>query len=213
MATDTSTGTEPRKRQNLDYRYRDHEGALQESFTEDSRSVHVTVLASGESVELSINDVITDAAVVQRLADDFPMAIMGFLFGAKTTVGNAVTSVKNGDAGDMLRALETRRNTIVEDKEWRGDAGGGPRTGHIIEAVSNIIRAQTGKELNQTGKDALKAEIKTKGSKPFTDDPTIAAELAAMEHRRAQEKLEAKRRQAAEAGTSGLMGSILQGLQ
>lgn len=204
--TSTTTGTKSR---NLRYTYRDADGVEQESFTRSSRSVITTIIASGEKVETSISDLVEDASVAQALAEDAPMAIMAMLFGLKTTIGNAVTAVKNGDADDMLAALATRRATIVEDKEWREGGATGPRTGHIVEAVAAILTQQTGKPLSEAGLALLKEEVK-KSPKSFTDDPTIAAEIAAANMRRAQEQLAKK--QAAAANAAG-KGSILDGLK
>ena len=213
MTDATAAGTEGSKRAKLDYKYRDHAGVLQDSFTKDSRSVHITVLGNGESVETHINEIITDQEVLDRLTDaehGYPMAIMAFLFGIKTTTGNSVTSVKDGNPDDMLRAIATRKATIVEDKEWREGGGGGPRTGHIIDAVCAVLKAQSGKEVTAKGREVLKATILEKGAKHFTDDPVIKAEIDAAEMRRIMEKAAASKAKAAQAGSSILSGLVLE---
>lgn len=198
------------KRQNLRYAYRDRTGAIQEQFTTDSRSVAATVLGNGETIEANVADLFDEAdrALVEQVAEKAPMLVMAAIFGLKTTIGNAATSVKNGDADDIAKALQTRRDTIVEDGEWRGDTVGGPRTAHIIEAISNIVKRASGQELNDAGKAALKQEIITRGAKAFTSDAAIAAELAAMDMARAQAKLAKMQAAAATAAPGGILASL-----
>ena len=201
MANDAApTGT---KRQNCSWSYRNADGEVVDSFTKDSRSIVASIVGATDPIETKLSDIITDEALLDTLVTDFPMAGMAMLFGLKTTEGNALapSSSKGWGPGEMVTAMEDRRNTIVEDKEWREGGGGGPRTTFIIDAMASIFLADNGQTLNSAGREFLKGQIKEKGAKAFTDQPRIAAEIAAAEARRAQEKLQVK--QAAAAASQG----------
>ena len=212
MANDaTPAGT---KRQNCSYSYRNADGEIADSFTKDARSIVASIVGASEPIETAIGDIITDPDLKEQLATEFPMAVMAMLFGLKTTLGNALapSSSKGWGPGEMVTAMEDRRNTIVEDKEWREGGGGGPRTTFIIDAMASIFLADNGQTLNTAGREFLKAQIKEKGAKAFTDQPRIAAEIAAAEARRAQEKLQVKQAAAANATGDSFLADMAKAL-
>lgn len=207
---DTAGQEANKKSRNLKYSHRNHTGEVQDEFNADVRSVITTVIADGSSVETRFSDFI-DPALIEKIAetDGGKIFLQATAFGLKTTIGNSCAQANKLGWGpsDMHKALEDRRATLVDDKEWREGGGGGPRTAHIVDAVAAMLQRETGKPLNPAGLALLKEQAKA-NPKSFTDNPQIAAEIAAAEMRRAEQKL--KEKQAAAAQSTG--GSFLSDL-
>lgn len=208
--TDSNSTEAGKKSRNLKYTHRNTLGEVQDEFNADARSVIVTVIASGESVETRLTDFI-DQTLVDAIAatDGGKVFLQATLFGLKTTEGNSCAQATKMGWGpeDMLKALTERRETLVDDKEWRDSAGGGPRTGHIVDAVQAMLERETGKPLNPAGISMLKEQVKA-NPKSFTDNPAIAAEITAAEMRRVEEKLKKKQAAAAAAGGTSFLSDL-----
>lgn len=211
MASDTSTAGEKReRRQNLTYTYRDKDGQEVEKFTDDSRSVIYMIDASGKKVELTIHEIIKDSSVVDWLAEHAPIAIRAMLFGLKTTVGNAVTSVKNGSPDEMLQAIEQRKETLV-DGEWREGGERGPSPKLVLEAMLQWYQGKTGKQASETKVKAFRDIIRQSGTKQVLTDAEILAEFEAIKLREQQKKVdEAKQQAAAQGGNATKLDALLE---
>lgn len=210
MASDTSTEKRER-RQNITYTYRDKDGQEQDKFTDDSRSVILMIDQSGKKLEVSVAEIVKDQTVVEWLAENAPIAIRSMIFGLKTTVGNAVTSVKNGSAEEMFQAIENRKETLVEG-EWREGGERGPSPKLVLEAMGNWYANATGKQPSEAKLKAFKDIIRQKGTKQVLTDADVNAEFEAVRLREQQKKVDEAKQQAAAKGeqpsASGL-GSLL----
>jgi hypothetical protein len=195
MASDTQTLEKKERRQNLTYTYRDKDGQEVEKFTDDARSVIYMVDASGKKVELSLLEIVKDQSVIDWLAENAPIMIRGALFGFKTTVGNAVTSVKNGSADEMLQAIENRKETLVEG-EWREGGERGPSPKLVLEAMLQWYRGKTGKDPSEAKQKAFKDTIRKEGTKKILTDADILAEFEAVKLREQQKRVDEAKAQA-----------------
>jgi hypothetical protein len=196
MADTGNLGEKRERRQNLTYTYRDKDGQEVEKFTDDSRSVIYMIDASGKKVELALAEIIKDQSVIDWLAEHAPIAIRAALFGLKTTVGNAVTSVKNGSPDEMLQAIENRKETLIEG-EWREGGERGPSPKLVLEAMLNWYAGKTGKQANETKVRAFKDIIRQRGTKQVLTDSDILAEFEAVKLREQQKKVDEAKLQAA----------------
>ena len=196
MATDTNTLNEKReRRQNLTYTYRDKDGQEVDKFTDDSRSVIYTIDQTGKRVELALSEIIKDSSVIDWLAENAPIAIRGALFGFKTTVGNAVTSVKSGNPDEMLSAIEARKETLI-DGEWREGGERGPSPKLVLEAMLQWYRSKAGKEPSEAKIKVFRDTIRKEGTKQILTDGDILVEFEAVKLREQQKKVDEAKAQA-----------------
>lgn len=195
--SDQTTGETKTRRQNLTYTYRDKDGQENDKFTDDARSVIFMVDASKKRLELKIDEIIKDQTVIDWLAENAPISLRAMLFGLKTTVGNAVTSVKNGDAGEMFQAIENRKETLIEG-EWRegGERGASPKL--VLEACLATYLAKMGHPASEQRVKEFRDIIRKEGTKYVLTNPNILAEFEAIKLREQQKKVD-EAKQAAQA--------------
>lgn len=212
MSDTTQAGEKRERRQNLTYTYRDKDGQEGEKFSDDSRSVIFMLDATGKKAELKLAQVIKDQNVIDWLAENAPVALRGALFGFKTTVGNAVTSVKSGSAEEMLQAIEQRIETLVEG-EWREGGERGPSPKLVLEALISHYTTLRGKAPAEDRVKAFRDLIRKEGTKQVLTNADVLAEFEAVKLREQQKKVDEARKLAQaqpDTGTSpSAIGTLL----
>lgn len=199
MGSDTGamTAADDKRQRNIKYTYRDKDGNTTVGnepvkFGPDTRSVIFTMADGSKSLEFALAELFPDNKVPEDLPE---MVICAALFGLKTTVGNAVTSVKTGDTSEMYEALEERKRVICEG-EWREGGQRGPSFKLVLEAVIAVDTQKRGTAPDEQRVAALKARIKEHGTKVILTNPEVAAEFHAAKMREMQRQLEAAREKA-----------------
>jgi hypothetical protein len=187
MTETTETGKKDRI---LKREYRMRDGTITEKLGPDVDAFICTVLDTGEKVTCELADSLAEG---QDLPDPSMLMCLA-AFGAQTTVGNAVTSVKDGDNDKRLRAMQDRWDGIKEG-EWRSGAEGGPRLRYVLEAWAIVQGEKQGKPCNDKQLAFMREKLIAEGTKKYLENAKIAAAYAAEEVKRAIENK--KRKQAA----------------
>ena len=180
----------------LKHTWINRDGTVTDKLGPEVIALSVKVIGSGDELRCDLSDLVPEG-------DDLPppsMLLCAAAFGVRTTVGNAVTAVKDGNDAKRFEVMRDRWEGITEG-EWRSGSEGGPRLRYVVEAWTKVQAERQGKPCTEKQVAWIKAETIRRGTKAVLGESKIAAAYASIMTQKAIEEEKKALAAAAEADT------------